>query len=138
MGRCAMYVGTGNQPIMYNMIRNLLTEKKNYINNIVIQKMYTNTLLSSKCTEIHCYSENVEKRHPCPENVDKKVSEKVQKYTVHKLYTKHISSGSVHKHSVVEKVHTNTLYYHMVQSRDCKKNVIESNNLHNTINSSVT
>jgi hypothetical protein len=69
--------------------------------------MYTNAMLYSKCTEIHCYSEYVEKDMAVRKfwtNKFHRCSEKVQKCTVHKLYTKYICSGSVHKHSVVEQV----------------------------------
>jgi hypothetical protein len=91
--------------------------------------MYKNTLLSRKCR----------KTHGCPENVNSfTVSQKTYKNTLFVNCTQNICSGSVHKHSVVQQVHAHTLYYHMVKNRDCKQNVIESNNLHNTINSSVT
>jgi hypothetical protein len=51
---------------------------------------------------------------------------------------KHCCSGSIHKHSVVQKVYTNTLDCHLVNNRDCKQNAIQSNNDNNKINSSVT
>ena len=61
MGRSAMSVGTGNRPIMYNTIRNSLTEKKKLYQQHSYSKNLQKYTAVRKCTKIHRYSKNVEK-----------------------------------------------------------------------------